>query len=176
MITYYQTDSDTGEIATGPHEARIDPRSQLPLYPRGAVLDPPPQVEPGYAAVWDGTGWTVQEDHRGLAGWVHDEPTTITELGPLPEGWSDAPPVIPEPEPSPIIHEVSKLTLMERLVALDKWDLFKTFFIQLPELTQDAWNLAQAIRSDHPLFLAHADYLKSALSLTDEEVNDLLAP
>lgn len=86
--------------------------------------------------------------------------------------WADA----LEASTTPLITEISKLTLMERLVALDKWDLFKTIFIQLPVLEQDAWNLAQSIRSDHPLFLTHADSFKSALSLTDEEFKALLAP
>lgn len=86
--------------------------------------------------------------------------------------WAD----VIETVTTPIVTEISKLTLMERLVALDKWDLFKTILIQLPALEQDAWNLAQSIRSDHPLFPAHAGTFKSALSLTDEEFTALLTP
>jgi hypothetical protein len=72
------------------------------------------------------------------------------------------------------ITEISKLTLMRRLSALGKWSAFKTLLAQLPETTQDAWTLAQAIRADDPLFAANAQTIKAALNLTDEQFDALL--
>lgn len=69
---------------------------------------------------------------------------------------------------------VSKLTIMRRLG--DKWPTLKGILSQLPELVQDAWLLAQEIRSDDPLFADNAEFLKSALNLTDEEFTALLTP
>lgn len=76
--------------------------------------------------------------------------------------------------PAPV--EISKLTLMRRLDALGKWPAFKELLLQLPEITQDAWALAQSIRSDDPLFVEAAPAIKGALSLTDEQFDGLLLP
>ncbi|MDY0258514.1 MAG: tail fiber assembly protein [Desulfovibrio sp.] len=50
--------------------------------------------------------WVEIEDHRGKSGYVNDEPFLIQDFGPLPEGWSDTPPL-----PPPLIVE----ELFERL-------------------------------------------------------------
>lgn len=76
----------------------------------------------------------------------------------------------------PPAGDVSKLTLMRRLDQLGKWSAFKALLAQLPEIVQDAWTLAQAIRADDPLFVAHATAIKAYLELTDEQFVALLAP
>jgi len=71
---------------------------------------------------------------------------------------------------------VTKLTIMLRLDALGKWDTFKGLLTQLPQLTQDAWALAQDVKADDPMFLQYSATLKGALSLTDEQFDTLLTP
>ncbi|MBG3877240.1 hypothetical protein FVW20_09480 [Desulfovibrio oxamicus] len=54
-----------------------------------------PDVRVGFARVltMQADGWEYVEDHRGEAGWLPDgTPHTVTELGPLPEGWSEVAP------------------------------------------------------------------------------------
>lgn len=69
---------------------------------------------------------------------------------------------------------VTKLTIMRRLGP--KWPTLKAILASLPEDVQDAWTLAQEIRSDDPMFLANAGFLKTALDLTDAEFTALLTP
>ncbi len=57
----------------------------------------PPETEAGFVAVWNGSTWELKEDHRGEAGWLNSRPHTISELGPLPDGFSGTPPK-PTPE------------------------------------------------------------------------------
>jgi len=76
----------------------------------------------------------------------------------------------------PEIEGVTKLTIMRRLEALNKWGTFKTILAQLSEQVQDGWSLAQEIKSDDPLFAANAAAFKGALSLTDAQFTALLTP
>ena len=78
---------------------------------------------------------------------------------------------IPAP---PEIIGVSKLTIMRRLGA--KWAVLKAILASLPDDVQDAWNLAQEIKSDDPLFVANSAFLQAALELTEEEFAALLTP
>jgi hypothetical protein len=58
-----------------------------------------PQFSPGYWPSWTGDTWEYLEDHRGKTGFVNGAYQMITELGPLPEGWSTTqPPYVPAPE------------------------------------------------------------------------------
>jgi hypothetical protein len=57
-----------------------------------------PEFMDGFRPVWDGEQWVNQEDHRGHGGYIDGQYTKITELGPLPEGWSTNPPPPPEPD------------------------------------------------------------------------------
>lgn len=56
---------------------------------------PLPDARAGFARVLTvrADGWDYVEDHRGRMGWLSDgTPHAVTELGPLPDGWSeDAP-------------------------------------------------------------------------------------
>ena len=48
-----------------------------------------PEFEKGYWPVWTGEEWKYEEDHRGQTVWKsYDESLTITELGPIPDGYS----------------------------------------------------------------------------------------
>ena len=50
-------------------------------------------LAPGTALVLqEGDEYTLMEDHRGASGWVNGEAFTVEVFGPLPEGWSSAPP------------------------------------------------------------------------------------
>jgi hypothetical protein len=68
---------------------------------------------------------------------------------------------------------ITKLTLKERFDALGKWEAFKAVLTSLG--LWDDFILAQDIRTDHPLFIAHAAALKVALELTDEQFATLTA-
>lgn len=70
-------------------------REEFP--PRNALRCNLPQKE-GYWPVVNAAhdGFVLVEDHRGQEGWVNGEQTRITEVGPLPEGWSDTPPMPPD--------------------------------------------------------------------------------
>lgn len=60
--------------------------------PTNAIRGSIPTIEPGYHPVEENGEWISLEDHRGEKGYLDGQPHTITELGPLPEGWSDTPP------------------------------------------------------------------------------------
>lgn len=111
----YHYNPETGEFL-GRDAVRPDPR--VPgrwLIPAHATTLAPPAAPQGLAAVWSGAAWTLAEDHRGRRGWVNGQPFTVTDLGPLPGGWSDT-----APEPTP--EELAALVRAERdarLVACD---------------------------------------------------------
>ena len=77
------------------------PVGQEEFPPRNATRIPPPE-RPGFWPVYmrgrEGVrdGWELFEDHCGQEGWVNGEPLRIAGLGPLPEGWSNTPPVPPD--------------------------------------------------------------------------------
>ena len=66
--------------------------------PQGVTVPPcaslePPNYESGFWPCFGPEGWRQVEDHRGKIGWVNGIETVITQLGPLPEGWSSKPPM-----------------------------------------------------------------------------------
>ncbi|EPR43147.1 hypothetical protein dsx2_2507 [Desulfovibrio sp. X2] len=65
--------------------------------PSAASTMAPPAPQAGYASVLNAAGdaWRQVEDHRGAAGFINGEPYTITELGALPQDWSDEAPLVP---------------------------------------------------------------------------------
>ena len=52
-----------------------------------------PTLKKGFIPCWNGKKWEQVEDHKGESGYVNGQPHTINEYGPLPEGWSDTPPL-----------------------------------------------------------------------------------
>ena len=52
-----------------------------------------PALKEGFVPRWTGKKWEQVEDHKGESGYVNGQPHTINEYGPLPEGWSDTPPL-----------------------------------------------------------------------------------
>ena len=76
----------------------------------------------------------------------------------------------------PEVGGVTKLTLMRRLDDLGKWDTFKALITQLPPIAQDAWNLAQEVKSNDPILVQYGATIQAALQLTDEEYSTLLTP
>lgn len=63
------------------------------LPPRNST-ETPPELRQGYWPVWDSGAerWNQVEDHRGETGYLDGEWFRISELGPLPDGWSTTPP------------------------------------------------------------------------------------
>lgn len=125
----------TGEyLGTG--TAPIDPlesaQSGQTVYmlPAHATATPPPEAGAGFAAVWNGAAWELQEDHRGE---THHATATgaallIEDLGPLLLGLT---PVAPGD------HEV--------------WDEVGQGWV----LNEDAW--AEAARTERNFRLAASD-------------------
>jgi len=74
------------------------------------------------------------------------------------------------------VRPVTKLTLMNRLLALGKWETFKAILASQSTIVRDAWALAQDIRSDDPLFAANREVFRTALGLPEEEFDELLKP
>jgi hypothetical protein len=84
--------------------------------PEGATLVKP-SFQAGYWPVWAGQNWKNQPDFRGLAGFVNGEYIVISELGPLPDGWSTEPPVFQPSEKS-----ILQARLQQLYVLLDELD------------------------------------------------------
>lgn len=91
------------------HRGKIMIRKDLTSYdnvdfigpiPEEYTLIPPLQMMPGYDVRWNGEDWEYVEDHRGKVGWLNGEIFEITELGPIPSGWSTE-----EPKPDPVSRE-----------------------------------------------------------------------
>lgn len=75
-----------------PVRSRIEGR-EVYLLPANATFTEPPAKRTGYTAVWNGSGWTEVEDHRGAQYWpkgttFNSAPMEMKELGPLPDGAS----------------------------------------------------------------------------------------
>jgi hypothetical protein len=105
----------------------FDPNHPLREYlfsvPAAPGSAPPPdclRVEPEKRdGQWPGEKdgvWTYFESHKGKKGWLNGVPHTITEHGPLPEGWSDEP-------PPPTDEEISAARVAEIKARLDAIDL-----------------------------------------------------
>lgn len=71
---------------------------------------------------------------------------------------------------------VTKLTIMRRLDALGKWATFKSVLATLPAVVQDAWALANEISDADPLFVQNAVALRTALGLTESQIEGLFNP
>ena len=96
---------DEDRVYAGKILAFEDPLTpgSFPL-PANATYSVPPELEPPYVAVWNGSAWVQTEDHRkhldetgtpagGTPYWMpsegdnyQSEPRYMKELGPLPEG------------------------------------------------------------------------------------------
>lgn len=98
MITTYNVDADG--LYVGP--SFIPARFPGQGLPNGAYLDAPPDIAlPSAWHRWQRQGdtWVPVEDHRGRAGWLPDgTPYMVTDLGPLPDGWSEVEPPRPAAE------------------------------------------------------------------------------
>ena len=75
-----------------PVRSRMEGR-EVYLLPANATFTAPPAKRTGYTAVWNGSGWTEVEDHRGAQYWpkgapYNSSPVEMKELGPLPVGAS----------------------------------------------------------------------------------------
>ena len=56
--------SDSGEFI-GESIAGVSPLDGLPLIPRNSTTIATPKIPSGSIAIFDGTGWLLNEDHRG---------------------------------------------------------------------------------------------------------------
>ena len=83
--------------------------------PVGAVYDAPPDAPEGFVPRWTGAAWELAESHKGQEGYLHGQPHTIKEHGPLPEGWSDTPPEPTEAE----LAERRRGEILARLAGID---------------------------------------------------------
>ena len=56
--------SDFGEFI-GESNAGVSPLDGLPLIPRNSTSIAPPEIPSGNIAIFDNTGWSLKENHRG---------------------------------------------------------------------------------------------------------------
>lgn len=93
MTTIHHYDAVSGEHL-GSGEARLDPVEQQPLVPRNATMTPPPPALAGHAVCFRDGGWQQVEDHRGKTAYATADgaPRVLSELGPVPEGYTLLPP------------------------------------------------------------------------------------
>lgn len=96
---------DDNGVFTGVSTARLDPlesTEKKPVYliPRNATKTPAPE-EDGKIGVFDGSKWSLVEDHRGEEAYDTDgEPVTVDKVGSLVDlGLTDTAP--PEPPADP---------------------------------------------------------------------------
>jgi hypothetical protein len=80
-----------------------------------------PEITEGFWPVWDDGTWLLTEDHRGKKGFIGKEETEIKDLGPLPEGFADAP-------PPPTLEEAKAAKLAEIAAARFKEETGGTVF------------------------------------------------
>jgi hypothetical protein len=78
-----------------------------------------PEYVAGFRPVWGGEAWTQVEDHRGRMIYGPDgAEQKVTELGPVPDGWSPEPPAMPGPSEEQE-QESQIMFLKGQLAALD---------------------------------------------------------
>ena len=68
------------------------------VVPPNVTRVPPPVIDKDETATFDGTSWTLYQDFRGET--IYDsqgEAKVVTDIGPLPKGWTLAAPSAPDP-------------------------------------------------------------------------------
>ena len=88
IYIYNDSNEYVGDSMTmlDPEETKIQGKDVWLMPPNSTVLKP--EERNGYVPVWNGKSWDYVEDHRGEVGWVNRVRVTISELGPLPDGFS----------------------------------------------------------------------------------------
>jgi hypothetical protein len=95
------------------HQGLANPGS---LPPDGAVRTAPPVYGQGKWPGFNGSSWTLIDDHRGESGYVDGQPYKITDFGPYPPGWTSSPPPPTEAE----VKASAKAALLSSLDGLDR--------------------------------------------------------
>lgn len=75
-------------------------------------------------------------------------------------------------QPSPL--PATPLSIIDKLVALGKWEDFEAALAELPTYVEKSFYAAQEINQNHPLFITYSDTFKTKLNLTDDEFDSLL--
>lgn len=85
LENYYFDENGLYAGSAPAHEGTLPPANAL----RAA-----PEIRDGHWPVLNAArdGWDYPEDHRGEQGWLNGGPIVIDRPGPLPEGWTAAPP------------------------------------------------------------------------------------
>lgn len=110
----YKYDKDTKEYI-GEAKAYLDQLEtkkaghDIYLLPANSTFIKPHEFQPERVSVWNGNSWDIVEDHRGKSGYVNNKFVTITELGPLPETWSDSEESIEIPPETVILNHLSEI-------------------------------------------------------------------
>jgi hypothetical protein len=93
----YSYDERTGEYigTVNCQPSRLEPG--VYLTPGHATRVPPPSREINQAVVWNGSGWEIKADYRGIRYWRKSDPAggtlEITEIGVFPDAeWTDQDP------------------------------------------------------------------------------------
>lgn len=83
--TFYSFDPTTGEFM-GEVEGQVS--KFVTSGPANTLTKTPPKTGENEVARRKGSDWEVVEDHRGLQGFIENQPLIINEIGSLPDGFT----------------------------------------------------------------------------------------
>jgi hypothetical protein len=113
----------------------------------------------------------------GIPRYIDGEVTTTTAL--MNQGFylsvdEETNQLVKVPVPKKV-YALSKLTLKRKLESFGKWERFKAVLSSNASLDDEFW-LAQSISTDDAMFTTHAEAIKKAVGLSDEEFSELTKP
>ena len=159
----YAYNQQTGEFMMA-ERAWLDPLEsehqgkEVYILPANATFTPPLDAKDGYACCWNGEEWQYVEDNRGVTVWrTYTESMVISELGAIPEGWSET---RPEPPETKTIKTYSKFYIwvatrempltLEDGTETTVWNAFEAFLVKSQLLA--GWNQLVDLVEDNPFF------------------------
>ncbi|MBN4095658.1 hypothetical protein [Methylobacterium sp. OT2] len=171
-LTRYAYDART-KVYAGVTEALPDPmNSERLLEPAFTTAIAPGDVPLGQAAVWNGAGWTLTQDHRGETWFKDTTPVLIDFLGdPAAQGMTPDAPPLPEPPPP---SSCSKLGLKRAFDEKGLWSTVRAMIASSAEMQED-WDLAIELRISDPIVReAVAGLAQLGIPLSDADVQALV--
>lgn len=125
-----------------------------------------PELKEGFIPRWNGEVWEQVENHKGKQGYLDGQPYTVKYYGPLPEGFSETPPL-------PTMEEAKAAKLAEILAG--QASAMEPVLSAYPEAERSAWPYkvaeAEELLADSkaaaPLLRAELENLSDGTSIMD---------
>ena len=169
----YAYDARTKAFA-GVTEAQPDPLDPSNVLEPAFTTTKAPEAAPaGQAALWDGMGWTLTQDHRGEVWYKDNAPVLIDFLGdPAVQGFAPSQPDLP-PNPPPVA--CTKLGLKRAFGDRGLWTTVRAMIASDPDM-QEEWDLAISVEKSDPLIQkALAALAQFGIAMSDADVDALIA-